>query len=67
MFTDSPAPDYLFCLQCGFAGWVGEWLEHCPHCGVRLPGLSSEAAPAEPDHKTQPRTATPGPAPGRPA
>ncbi len=42
MLTVTTAPDYLLCLRCGFAGWLGMWLEHCPDCGTLLPGSRTE-------------------------
>jgi hypothetical protein len=54
MLTVSTAPDYLLCLRCGFAGWVGIWLEHCPECSAPLPGSRAKAAPVH-DTRKPPR------------
>jgi hypothetical protein len=54
MLTVSTAPDYLLCLRCGFAGWVGMWLEHCPECASPLPGQRAAIIP-EPGGRRTPR------------
>ena len=38
MLITSTPRDYLLCLRCGFAGWTGFWLEHCPECAAPVPG-----------------------------
>ena len=61
MLTVSTAPDYLLCLRCGFAGWVGLWLEHCPECAATLPGPRAAIAPAGAGRKlARPKRPEPG-------
>ncbi len=61
MLTVSTAPDYLLCLRCGFAGWVGLWLEHCPECAAPLPGPRALIAPKRAERKpARPKRPQPG-------